>query len=94
MLSQEGHPIAFYSEKLTEAKKTYSPYDRELHAVVQTLRCWRHYHVGTQFVFLFDHEAFKHLQSQQKLCSHLPGGAPIVKNCLFSFDTKPAKKIK
>jgi len=43
VLSQENHPVAFLSEKLNEARKKYSTYDRELYAVVQALRYWRHY---------------------------------------------------
>ena len=37
VLSQEGHPIAFLSDKLNEAKKRYSTYDLELYAMVQAL---------------------------------------------------------
>ena len=38
VLSQEGHPIAFFSEKLNDAKLKYSTYDKEFYAVVQALR--------------------------------------------------------
>lgn len=34
VLSQEGRPMAFFSEKLNEAKKKYSTYDLELYALV------------------------------------------------------------
>lgn len=34
VLSQEGRPVAFFSEKLNEAKKKYSSYDLELYAMV------------------------------------------------------------
>ncbi|RVX21013.1 Retrovirus-related Pol polyprotein from transposon 297 [Vitis vinifera] len=37
-LSQEGHPVAFFSEKVNEAKKKYSTYDLEFYAVVQVIR--------------------------------------------------------
>ena len=30
ILSQDYHPIAYFSEKLNEAKKKYSTYDKEL----------------------------------------------------------------
>ena len=43
VLSQEGHPIAFFSEKLNEARLKYSTYDKELYVIVQALRYWRHY---------------------------------------------------
>lgn len=35
MLSQEGHPIAVYSEKLSESKQKDSTYEKEFYAVLQ-----------------------------------------------------------
>jgi len=43
VLSQEKHPIAFFSEKLGGAKLNYSTYNKEFYAVVQSLCHWRHY---------------------------------------------------
>ena len=40
VLSQEKHPIAYFSEKLSGAKLNYSTYDKEFYAVVQSLRHW------------------------------------------------------
>ena len=37
VLSQEGRPIAFFSEKLNEAKNKYFVYDQEFYAIVQAL---------------------------------------------------------
>lgn len=36
VLSQEGHPIAYFSEKLNEAKSKYSTYDKKFYAVIQS----------------------------------------------------------
>ena len=41
-LSQEGRPIAFFSERLNEAKTRYSTYDLEIYAILQDLKKWRH----------------------------------------------------
>ncbi len=67
VLSQENHPVAFFSEKLNDAKLRYSTYDRELYAVVQALRYWRHYLLPLEFVLYSDHEALRFLNSQKKL---------------------------
>ena len=67
VLSQEGHPIAFHSEKLLDSKYKYSPYALEFYALVQSLRHWRHYLVGREFVLYFGHESLKHLHSQHKV---------------------------
>ena len=42
VLSQEGRPMAFFSEKLNEAKRKYSVYDQEFYAITQALKKWRH----------------------------------------------------
>ena len=38
VLSQEGHAIAFYSEKLNETRRQYSVYDMEFYALIQTFK--------------------------------------------------------
>jgi hypothetical protein len=38
VLSQGGHPIAFYSEKLNDTRQRYSVYDMEFYALIQTLK--------------------------------------------------------
>ena len=34
VLSQELHPIAYFSEKLNDAKQKYSTYDKEFYAII------------------------------------------------------------
>ena len=38
VLSQEGKPIAFFSEKLNDAQRKYFVYDQEFYAIVQALK--------------------------------------------------------
>ena len=37
ILRQEGHPIAYFSEKLCDVRMRYSTYDKEFYVVVQSL---------------------------------------------------------
>ncbi len=60
-LNQERHPIAYFSEKLNDAKLKYSTYDKEFYAVVQALRHWCHYLLPKEFVIYSDHDALRHL---------------------------------
>jgi len=50
ILSQEGKPVAYFSEKLNDSKHKYSSYDKELYVVVQALKHWRHYLMQKEFV--------------------------------------------
>ncbi|GKV50168.1 hypothetical protein SLEP1_g56881 [Rubroshorea leprosula] len=71
VLSQEGRPIAFFSEKLNGTKLRYSTYDKEFYAIVRALEHWSHYLLSKEFILHSDHEALKHLNSQQKIsCQH------------------------
>jgi len=36
-LSQDGQPIAFFSEKLNDAKRKYPTYDKEFYAIMRDL---------------------------------------------------------
>lgn len=38
ILSQEGQPITYFSEKLNKAKQKYSNYERKFYIVVQALK--------------------------------------------------------
>ena len=64
---QEGHKIAFYSEKLDSSKSNYSTYDKEIYALFQTLKYWRHYLICMEFILFSDHDALKWLSSQKKV---------------------------
>ncbi|GJS14623.1 RNA-directed DNA polymerase [Tanacetum coccineum] len=40
VLSQDQRPIAFFSEKLNDARRKYSTYDKEFYAIVRSLDTW------------------------------------------------------
>lgn len=62
-------PIAFFSEKLSDAKKSYSTYDVEFDAIVQVLRHWWHYLIKQEFLLFSDHEVVPVLHRiSQKAC--------------------------
>jgi len=67
ILLQEGHPIAYFNEKLKVSHLNYSTYDKELYALVRPLQNWQHYLFPKEFVIHSDHESLKYLKGQSKL---------------------------
>ena len=66
-MSQKKRPIAYFSEKLNEAKRKCLTYDKEFYAIVRALKHWRHYLVGAEFILHLNLEALKFIQGQHKL---------------------------
>lgn len=51
VLSQEGHPIAFFSEKFNNTRQCYSNYGKKLYVVVQTFKHYRYTYCLRKFSF-------------------------------------------
>jgi hypothetical protein len=67
VLSQDDRPIAYFSEKLNEAKIKYSTYDKEFYVVIQALKKWRHYLVPKEFFLYNDNRSLQFVTRQEKL---------------------------
>ena len=67
VLSQEGQPIAFFSEKLNEAKLRYSTYNKEFYAIVEAIKHWSYYLAYKEFILHTNHETLKYLNSQSNV---------------------------
>ena len=59
VLSQNDRPMVYFSEKLNDAKKKYSSYDKEFYAIVQALKKWRHYLMSKEFILYSDNHALQ-----------------------------------
>ena len=59
VLSQEDKPMAYFREKLNEARQKYSSYDKEFYAIVQSLKHWRHYLMPKEFILFSDNHALQ-----------------------------------
>jgi len=67
VLTQEGRPLAFFSEKLSDPRRKYSTYDKEFFAIIRALEHWTHYLIVNEFILHSDHKALKYIQGQHKL---------------------------
>ena len=60
-------PVAYFSRKLNPAQQNYGAIDKELLAIVEALKHWRHYLHGQNFVVKTDHEPLKYFFSKPNL---------------------------
>ena len=56
VISQNGKPIAFYSRRLTDCQTRYTTTERELLAIVETLKEFRNILLGQKIVIHTDHK--------------------------------------
>lgn len=61
--------LAFFSKKLTEAQRQYSPYDRELLAIYLAIKQYRHMLEGRPFTVFTDHKPLVYALNQDPLKS-------------------------
>jgi hypothetical protein len=67
VLIQHKKPICYHSETFTIALINYPTYDKELYALVQSVKKWKHYLMGKKTVIHTDHQPLQYLQSQTKI---------------------------
>jgi hypothetical protein len=67
VLLQYGKLICFHSETFNGAVINYPTYDKELYALVQSVKKWKHYLLGKETIIHTDHQPLQYLQSQSKL---------------------------
>ncbi|GJU00589.1 putative CCCH-type zinc finger family protein [Tanacetum coccineum] len=94
VLSQGGKPVAFFSEKLNDAKRKYTTYDKEFDAIIRTLEHWSHYLLHNEFVLFSDHEALKYLNSQHKVSRRHAKWVEFLQSYSFSLKHSYAETIR
>ena len=55
------HPVAYESRKMNAVERNYPMHERELLAVIHSLRTWRHYLVGQKFIIVTNHYSLQYL---------------------------------
>ena len=65
ILIQQGRPIAFHSQPLNGKSAHLSTYEKELLALVTTVRKWRPYLFRKPFMIKTDHQSLKYLLKQR-----------------------------
>jgi hypothetical protein len=67
ILLQYHKPICYHSETFNQVVVNYPTYDKELYALVQSVKKWKHYLLGKETIIHTDHQPLQHLQEQRKL---------------------------
>lgn len=65
VLMQQGRPIAYMSQTLSEKAQRKSVYERELMAIVLAIQKWRHYLLGRHFKVHTDQKSLRFLADQR-----------------------------
>ncbi|KAL5759721.1 hypothetical protein ACOSQ2_018559 [Xanthoceras sorbifolium] len=65
ILTQEGRPIAYYSEALKGSALHLSTYNKEMLAIVKAVQKWRPYLLGRSFIIQTDQRNLKFLMEQR-----------------------------
>jgi hypothetical protein len=55
IFTQQGHPVAYHNETLSDTVRKYPTYDKEMYSIVQACRQWKHYILGKETVIHIDH---------------------------------------
>lgn len=64
VLSQNGHPITFFSKQFSPKLLRASTYVRELFTITAVVKKWQHYLLGHKFTIITDHRSLKELLTQ------------------------------
>jgi len=67
VLMPHGKPICYHAETFNFVVVNYPTYDKELYALVQSVKKWKHYLMAKETVIHMDHQPLQYLHSQTKL---------------------------
>ncbi|XP_025835838.1 uncharacterized protein LOC112906234 [Agrilus planipennis] len=91
LVDSSWQPLAFFSRKLTTTERKYAAYDRELLAIYEAIKYFRHMVEGRQFSIFTDHRpltfAFKKKEKQCTPRQFRDGITSLVITCLVRAAT-------
>jgi len=94
VLSQEGRPVEFFSEKLSEARQKWTTYELEFYVVIRALKHWEHYLIRREYVLYNDHQALKFVNTQNTLNRMHAWWIALMQKFIFVLNHKSGKQNK
>jgi hypothetical protein len=67
ILMQAGKLVCYHYEIVNGGVLNYPTYDKELCALVQDIKKWKHYLMGNESIIHTDHQPLQYLQARSKL---------------------------
>ena len=64
---QGGRPICYHYAIFHGVVLNYPTYDKEIYAMVQDVKKWKHYLMGNENIIRIDHQPLQYLKAQSKL---------------------------
>ena len=88
------HPVAFMSRKMNPAERNYEIHDKELLAIVDAVKLWRHYLEGlaSPFIILSDHQALQYFQSSKTLTRRQARWSEVINHHKYVIRYRPGEK--
>jgi hypothetical protein len=65
VIMQQGKPIAFFSKSLGPKAAASSTYEKEVLAILEALKKWKHYFASTFLIIKIDQQSLKYIQEQK-----------------------------
>ncbi|RYE18910.1 MAG: hypothetical protein EOP45_13400, partial [Sphingobacteriaceae bacterium] len=86
-------PIGFYSRKLQAAELNYDTHDKELLAIIEALRAWRHFTIGTTtpVQIITDHKNLQYFCTSKPLNRRQVRWSEFLSDYNFTLEHRPGK---
>ena len=88
------HPIGFLSRKLHVAELNFDTHDKELLAIIKSLKCWRHWTMETKdpVHIMTDHNNLKYFMTSKELNRRQVRWAQFLADYNFELVHRPGKE--
>jgi len=91
--TSELHPIAFHSRTLNPPERNYPIYEKELLAIVDSLKHWRQYLEGSpeQILILTDHQGLEYFETKRVLTRRQVRWSEILSQYYFRIEYREGR---
>ncbi|KAL3686421.1 hypothetical protein R1sor_008995 [Riccia sorocarpa] len=89
--TNKDHPIYYASRQLSKAERNYGATELECIGMILSVQKFRHYLLGTTFVFFVDHQALRYIVNRPSRSEKLARWMLLLQEFNFTVEYKPGK---